>query len=488
MKKIIAAVLLSGCFSVAVMATEQDRAWDEAVYQQETVGDLEQAAKLYTNIIEATADRQLKALSMIRLAQCLEQLGEVDRTNTLYQELKQSYLDVDDVAAYFNQEQQSEFLTADELLAEPWSHGEVLDFEMLQPDGRLTGYTTMVKLMQNAQALGDHWLTHVNFVSSMANQLSHQEVRSRVDDAGFISLTKSIQGITEFNLINEGEKVSFEHLYMGQKYDFEPVAHAFSGIQLDDLVRRLPYKQNYETKIKAYYAGNLGYFIIDVKVLDDSAKYNYLGEDIPAWKINIKLKVETGELVYEQTGWIDQSEKRLPLRFTSKVNDVVLVGASSQSALEETKYLSSDNKLNIKLPVGWKAYDVTGRNDESQKVAFFPFDFNSSMTLGWKKEYEFDWDKADLSDKTEDSIKWAKSFYKTYKVDESSRQLTHYAGMPSARHLGSWTHNKWETVEDRVWIQAEKPKIYSLVFYTSKDLYKIEKSEFDQILSEMTKE
>ena len=475
------AFFISTSINTAVFAASLDTQWDDAVYQQETVGDLNKAAQLFTEIIEQSDDRSVTAMAMVRAAQCHEQLGDALVANALYETLKNNYQDIECVSAYFEQDNN---LQASDLVAVPWHDGEVLEYDVYSPDDIHIGYTSSVKELQN-KAGQRIWFTQVNFISRTANQSTHQEYLAYEHDSKLIEQSAGRKDMRNFEITINNDKVHYKNQFMGQDFSFDYEPGTFSVTQADDIIRRLPFTDNYQTKLKVYYPGNVGYYTLEISVVNNDASVEIDDKQYDAWQIHLRLLAATGDVFFEQQGWIGKTERRLPLKYASLINTSVLKSADSTIAMQESVYRIEHRNLEFKLPIGWNAYDVSGRRDESQRIVFMPFDSTSSVVLGWRDDLAFDWDKDPLSKKADESIHWATNFYKAYKVSDGSLRQSEYAGMPGIRYLGEWTHNKWTRIEDRVWIKGEEPNWYSVVFYTGKNLLETEQPRFQRFLDGM---
>ncbi|WP_096085525.1 tetratricopeptide repeat protein [Agaribacterium haliotis] len=474
--------------SSASYAHNFDKEWNEAVYQQQTLGDLDAALAIYNKIIENAEDRKLVAFSMLNAAQCHVQLGDELIANALYETLKKDYSDIDGVQAYLSQQGRSPYLSPDELLPVPWQDGEVLQFTNYNLEERPFGYAVRTKTLTEVE--GERaWQTDILFVSDQSNQFSHQEVESLEKSSAPIRYENSSYGIVYATIDIDKGKVTFENPHRGQKFDFEYEDNSYMGLEIDEIVRRLPLSEHYETRIKAIYPGNIGYFDVEIKVTDGNAELEFDGKSVEAWVLQVTSLSHKGDVLWQQQVWVGKDERRLPLKGEGKMGSFVLSSADSNAAKQTSHFKVgyTSRNLNFELPPGWFGFTVYGRNDESQRAFFYSQDGRSSAVLGWKKDYEFDWSKDPLSKKTDESIKWAEGFVSNHEVKKDSFQLLSVAGSEAIRYQASFTGGGHDFIEDRLWIKGDKPIFYSLVFNSSVAAFESERDDHQAILENFSK-
>src|SRR5262245_41076382 len=96
---------------------------EQAVYKEETAGDLGAAIQLYRRIVAAPeADRLVAARALYRLGDCLERKGEAAEARSIFERLVREHTEPADLVA------KARSRLAPALMPAPWADGETLWF------------------------------------------------------------------------------------------------------------------------------------------------------------------------------------------------------------------------------------------------------------------------------------------------------------------------------------------------------------------------
>ncbi len=123
---------------------------EKGIYTEQTVGDLAAAIEIYARIVEqAEANRAHVAEAQFRLAGCQLKQGDAAAARETFEELLQAFPEQDELVA-LAREQLATLQPGPEWTAVPWQDGELLQYRISLPTGRMLGFvyqlakTTMV--------------------------------------------------------------------------------------------------------------------------------------------------------------------------------------------------------------------------------------------------------------------------------------------------------------------------------------------------------
>lgn len=98
---LITTALLIAAGSSYAESNEPDTIWHAAVYQEEVIGDLNTAVKLYKQIADTSDDREAVSGALLQLLICYSRMGEDKNAQAIALRLKGDYIDLPKVAQAF---------------------------------------------------------------------------------------------------------------------------------------------------------------------------------------------------------------------------------------------------------------------------------------------------------------------------------------------------------------------------------------------------
>ena len=139
--------LLTLARAVPAAAASPSELLQQAIYTEETVGNLDEAMKLYEQVIaDGKAGEEAAAQAQYRLALCYEKKGRDAEAKAAFETLIENYPNAKDLVAEARKHLPSKEL---KLLPTPWVVGERAQFDMKMPTGLPIG--TMIYMVDAAK-------------------------------------------------------------------------------------------------------------------------------------------------------------------------------------------------------------------------------------------------------------------------------------------------------------------------------------------------
>lgn len=96
-------VVMAGFLALAAQTENREILFEDALYQEEVVGNLDKAITLYQQLVqEPQISRDLHAQIKLRIALCYEKLGKLAEAEKLYNNLQSEYGDITGIARFAN--------------------------------------------------------------------------------------------------------------------------------------------------------------------------------------------------------------------------------------------------------------------------------------------------------------------------------------------------------------------------------------------------
>ena len=325
----------------------------KAIYAEETVGNLDEAIKLYEQVVaDGKAARSAAAQAQYRLGLCYEKQGKAEEAKKAFQTVVDDYAGETDVAA-----QAAKHLPGKIALEPaPWKSGEQLQLNMKLPGGMDVG--TMIYMVdavkhdgQDVTQCSTRGLVTVNGAASFSKVLCNAETFAPISSYWMHTLL----GTAEATYASDSVSITMKGRDKASTIDFKPPV--FDNEQAAQLFRRLPLEVGYKTTIP----------IIPTLT---GTKIN-LGVEVTAKE---KLEVPAGTfeayklaLNIGQTFWISADEHRYIVKFAAGGVEAQLAEIGGRS--DEPKKID-DDVFALTLPADWHIY-VTGKSSgKDEKIAF----------------------------------------------------------------------------------------------------------------------
>ena len=463
--------------------TDINASFDQAVYTEETLGDLDTAIKLYTDIIANTDNqRVVSAKALLHLGRCYKKLGDNSQALLNFNALIDQYGDFANIVANAEDEKFSLPFTQLNLLPPPWVDGEVLEYTIHNPAGLKESYTNLVKLKQIGTNGQVQWLNQQVFAS--AHNRRQIAVSLLEDEESGETISTDLRGPHWPGMSTEVKdgKVIMRNNISNEVIveDFKP--GSISDSSMETIIRRLPLQKDYSVTIPSYSHQAGGYIHLDLQVLDDNTRI-----DVPAGSYNTyHVKVTYRQFkaaLFSMELWVAKDEPSRPIVMYSVQHQTFkLKGSGSLSASQATTYRYASKNAEFELAKRWHAFDTSHKNDEHLQLMIVPFD--ATGTVGYLDVSDHptgEWYPTDPKMPAEWAIEWATGFFKNFVPREATMEEFTVNGNKAIRYVSDYEFNKKAMVEYRAIILHEKHR-YSFIFQIEKDSFESHRAEYDQMI------
>lgn len=361
-KILIIALLL--CMSAApAWAKSTSELLEQAIYAEETVGNLHAAIKLYGQVIkEADAYGADAANALYRQSICYQRLGQLEKSTETLNKLIASYPNQSEIVAKAKASLGK--LSAQMIALEPapWQDGEVLMYSLLSPSGaNLAGMTTSINASQHEGEAVWHFEKYIAgpnrwYRSVIASQedffpIKGSSVHSKLGNANVTFEENQITTI--FKMGKKSEQITKISKLV---YDNEQAQH---------LVRRLPLAPGYSVTVTVYEP--LFNSISDVKISVEGKETL----DVPAGSYDcFKLKLavsKDGAHLDDQFIWVADNSSRYTVKFHTSEATIVLDRIKQMNSEGPILYDFPEHRLSFKTKRDRRVIDISYADDS---VAF----------------------------------------------------------------------------------------------------------------------
>ncbi|MEM9553352.1 MAG: tetratricopeptide repeat protein [Acidobacteriota bacterium] len=328
---------------------------EQAIYAEETVGDLEAAVSLYEQIVADTDGRRpVVAQALYRLGLCRARAGESDAARAAFERLLDEYSDAAELVARART-QLAALESALDLAPVPWHDGEFLRYRMRLPTGRVIG-TVDLHAVSTVVDGRDAWRLELRrFVTvhsdnygvsrTWVDAATQRPIRSSIRH-GLLGSADAVYGpdgvrITGGGTADDGEEGSEVVIdAQGALYDNDQSMH---------LIRLLPLVPGYEAMLRLLpiWTGEVLDIGLEVK---KSATCR-----VPAGEYEC-LKVELGN---GETHWYSTDPEQRPLKVSTAGVEIELVRAGTLDPSATVPFKVEGFEIAGSLPPGWLPYQIT---------------------------------------------------------------------------------------------------------------------------------
>jgi hypothetical protein len=453
----------------AVQADTAAEMLEKGIYNEETVGNLDEAIKIYREVVNVASQTQkLAAKAQFRLGQCLLKQQKKDDAVAAFKTLISKYPDQKELVAKAKQHLPDEL----RLSKAPWKDGERLTLTMKLPGGQTVGI------------IGLHVETEVSD-GTAAWKMSVRRFLGAGQNEG-------VSSVTVDQSTNRPRKTSWEHTILGtadaawhddkivistkgkdgkreqKKVAFDDVAYAndqwFYGF------RQLPLAVGYQVTIPirvAFTGGNAIGLEIDVSKKETI--------DTPVGQFDC-FRLDTN---IQQTFWIADVPERYIVQFSGGGVEATLSSIGKPDS--PSKVINDKLGLSLTVPDGWHFYELAADNDDNDGVYQFVAPQMASAQLKIRNKSQLDPDDQDSVDAWADSrIERGKRIFKTYEVRPDSRKDARFAGSDAKTFVADCQiQGAFYTRE--VTLAATESKAIAIDMVAKKSEFEIYGSQFDAL-------
>jgi hypothetical protein len=343
-----------------VVAATPGELLQKAIYTEETVGNLDEAMKLYEQVIaDGNAGQEAAAQAQYRLALCYEKKGHDADAKAAFEALIENYPNAKDLVAEARKHLPTKEL---KLLPAPWKLGERMQLNMKLPTGLPIG--TMIYKVDAAKHDGKdatrcstRGLVTINGASSYSDVLCDTDTFAPIESFWKHSLlgeARAEYGESSVKIDVVGKDKPFT-------IAFEPPV--FDNEECVELFRRLPLAAGYKTTLSVITSLGGNQIRIPVSVVATESI------TVPAGKFEC-YKLELG--LVNQMFWISNDEHRYVVRFAAGgvTADLTKVWQAEPGIGEKV----GGDGFSLALPEGWLSYEAgnPAKPDEIQVLLLDP--------------------------------------------------------------------------------------------------------------------
>ncbi|MGD9635047.1 MAG: tetratricopeptide repeat protein [Pirellulales bacterium] len=418
-------VLAVWAAAAPVVAATAGELLQKAIYTEETVGNLDEAMKLYEQVIaEGKSAQEAAAQAQFRLALCLQKKGRDAEAKKAFEAVVNNFPNQKDLVAQARLHLSSEL----KLLPAPWTPGERQQLNMTLPSGLPIG--TMIYMVDDAERDGKkvtrcstRGVVTVNGASSLSEVYCQTESFAPIESLWKHTLlgeARAKYGEDSVDVTMIGKDKTFT-------LNFTPPA--FDNEQCVELFRRLPLAEGYKTTITVVTSlgGNQLSLVITV-----SGKETIT---VPAGTYECyKLDLSVG-----QTFWVSTDEHRYVVRFAAGgvTADLAKVWQAEPGKGETV----AGDGFSLTLPEGWLSYNTSNPNSSGEtELQLLDPRANVNAEVAVRPKSKLKGDQASSTKAwTESFIDDIKKVYGDFAVDEAGLVETKVDGHGATQIVAEFT-------------------------------------------------
>ena len=470
---------------------------NEAIYAEQTEGDLEKAINLYEQVLEQHHElERLAARATYQLGNCYLKKGDKKTAAEYFQDVINDYPQQKIIARKAKTQldkldckssSKDNFASAKPTQLEPvpWVDGEVMELRLKRPSG--IEYGTLIFSAQKKDSDSNIWQIVSNMYITQGSFSQYTLVEA--DDKTFApSLGQTINALDDFKAEYQQDKATLHVDSQGKKMtrDIPLQTTAYDNEQAVHLIRRLPLAQNYECSFPIFAVQSGITVECRIKVLGIEQVAVAAGT-FDCYKVDLSIYYE-GNKTLQHTLWFSKDSNRYLVKYD--IGGVGTLELTNTWQLDDHKALTFENnspKFKVKVPADWRYYKyATGCQTSLQMLA--P-QLKSWNVLVWQRRGT---DPASASAMTiaKADSEILKGFFENYTIKEESWQESEINGLKAAQYYATYTekgsglasHAKpKEMVEYRTYI-VDDSNVYWFVIRVAKEKFEESKSEFDYII------
>lgn len=412
--------------SAAAAATPSE-ILEKAIHTEETVGNVDEAIKLYQQVIaEGQAARTAAAQAQYRLALCYVKKSRQAEAVAAFERLIKEYPQETDLIAKARKHLPSEV----KLEPAPWGEGDALQLNMKLATGLDIG--TFVYQVGGAKHEGkDAWrvrtrsMITVDGIDSYSTVLAHKESFLPISSRWKHSLLGDVEATYQ------SDKVMLKDLLKNSTREVKLDGPVFDNEQATELFRRLPLAVGYKTSLPIFTTLGSGLIRIDLEVpAKESVK-------TPAGTFEcfqVKLKV------LDQTFFIADTPQRQLVKFdaggvTAELAKIYPAGPNGSTKGVEL----NGSGYRLTLPEGWYAYSPKPLEKSKPRSAFLLEIDGSATAVITSAAPETLKERSSAKAWTETALEQIKSGLQGFKLREPGIVEGTLAGHPSSRIVADYT-------------------------------------------------
>lgn len=440
----------------------------KGIYNQETVGDLDAAIRIYRQVVASSAaSREYAAQAQFRLGVCLLGKGETAEARKAFEQLIKDYPEQKELVARAREHIPADF----KLLPAPWTNGEQLEYEMKTAAG-LTMGAMVLTVEPNAPRPGNVVFENRTYTPTGPTQGSRVEVER--DSMQPVALSYFNMAFGKTSIRYEGRQARVE--LPGKPPATIPLdGPTFDNEEVLYLVRRLP--------LEAGYKGTLPIISpMGVPVKLEIAVLATEDVEVPAGKFRCH-RFEFGGIT--QTYWIATEEPRPIVKIGVGAISIELASVGRVGPLTPVEYRDAKTGLTFTAAPRWimMPNPLMQAVDETSVQMFDP-EMKAAVALWGKKSSR---DPADIARQLREAVdakqKSRQAALKDYRVRPESIQPRQIGGQQALSCIADYSDPmlKSPMVEYLVWVYSAETACQFFARVSASDFEEFRK-RFDPIV------
>jgi tetratricopeptide (TPR) repeat protein len=426
---LVSTITVLGCCQTALGASPSETL-EKGVYSEETKGDLDEALKLYEQVIsDAKGSQTVAAQAQYRLGVCYYKKKNFAEATAAFEKLVKDFPDQKDLIAKAN-----EYLaTSSALMPAPWVDGEELHLDVKLAGGLKIG--TVCYSVSSGETNGQKIWRLCSRTSAGAQSVSRVEVEA--------DSFKPIHSRWKHMLLGDVDAA-----YGSAKAELRTAGKDgvknmdLNGAVLDneeyiEWMRRLPLAEGYQNSARVL--SSLGGALVTVKASVSGPEKL----DVPAGSFDCyKVELNIG-----QTFWISSDAHRYIVKFEGGGAVAELASVRQQKAGAPVTYQDATEKFTLSAPEGWAFDRIDPPGGSGHSVAFVDPEAVAISGVEIKRTDKIPEEKRkSLRAWAESEAQEAAGAYKDFKVRTDSWGERTVGGQAAVSFIADYTAGKEKNV------------------------------------------
>lgn len=500
MYKIKTSLIILFLFICSIMSEEKSVSslYQEALFIEETEGDIQKAIDYYKKIITIVKNDSLdseKGEELIpkieyQLGICYLKIGKKESAiNHLKNVLKKfdGHDEIKNKARNYLQKinpELNERTTPLNLIATPWNSGEVMYHKLYEQNGGEIG--VVVYSIENSTQNGiKTYNIKTSEIIPIYPFVKHTGATVKRSNLYPFSSYSKIGSSSNWRAKYKGNKIEYSSNINGRKTNNETTIELpiFDNEETIYLVRRLPLEVGYTDSALVFTNTNGMYVKGALEVTSIEEVETELGS-FSCYKAEVSSSFQ-GDKNFEQTIWISTDKNRYVVKI--KTGNSTLKLSKVTNLQNEITPLIDDERLDIKinLPSDYYYYNsLTTRRYKSVYQIFSP------KTMAWCSINSLKRGKIDLTNRqiVDNDVKMFKKWFKKFKVRSDSWKTVNVNGISTIQYVVDVKYKYDQTaMTEYLCYYFTKDMVHLLVFRTNKENFQKDKGEFDKIIQTIIK-
>ena len=459
---------------------------EQAIYTEETIGDLGTASKIYQQIIDhSDSQRPDIANALYRLGLCYSKLGQQNQSQQTLQRLITDFSEQNNLVTKAQQRLQTSHTAGLQLDPPPWFDGEYSLYQINSPVGTNIGASdiAMIKTIVDNKEI---WRLENHLTIPLENYT--RSTRLDIDSQSFYPIKETMHStaIESYQVQYLPNKIQLTTINKGKtnSQDLSITSPTYDSEQLIPLLRRLPLTENYKTQFSILSAPT---GIINEIELSVTGKQTI---DVGAGSFEsyeISMSVYKNEqLMATQKAWVSIDANKQLIKFK---NDTITMELAKVSDLQmDPPNHFQDNKfpLSLNAPEDWRIFSVNSPDPSmSLFLQLFSPSFASSGLLAVKSFGKNAPKNLSVKMITDGDIHALKGYFKNYVIRPDSSHDFNADSLSARSFIADYQYLNKDMVEYRSYFLGQE-HVYWFVFRAEKDKFNTDKAQLEKIVASFT--